>query len=165
MKAAVIWLGVLIGLAALLGAALFLLGRGPSDRELILRALEESVRAGKEGRAGGVLEYLSESFTINRLDPGSRGDISRFVREARPDVTVLRPEPIVRGDTATITSPVRVKLSARFLEFDRTFDNVIIRFRKETGTRYGILPTRNWKIVSVEAPDVTIFDFLPGGGF
>ncbi|HZH98180.1 MAG TPA: hypothetical protein VEX38_04350, partial [Fimbriimonadaceae bacterium] len=38
---------------------------GPSDKEQIQTALDEAILASKEGRPGGVLDYLSQNFKVN----------------------------------------------------------------------------------------------------
>ena len=66
---------------------------GPSDRELIDAAVKESVLASREGRPGGVLEYLSNSFTLNSESGLDRKEISRFIKSGKPEVVIRNPQP------------------------------------------------------------------------
>jgi hypothetical protein len=134
---------------------------GPSDRELIKEAVRESIEASKDGRPGGVLEYLSSGFEINDQAPG-RFDISKFVRESRPDVEVLNLEPVITGNDATIRSSVRVRMKFMGQDFDQTFEDVTIVLRREPARRYLVIPSSQWRIVQVQAPTTNVADFSTG---
>lgn len=127
----------------------------PSDKVLIRQAIEEASRNSKEGKPGGVLDYLSGTFTIQGFSP-SEGDIRQFIRERKPEVEVLNMEPTIRGDQAEIVTPVNLKLGVGNLGFNQTVNGVKITLRRESGFRYGIFPTPRWKIVTVSAEDATL---------
>lgn len=135
----------------------------PSDEELIRQALDESVAAGREGRPGGVLEYLSESFQINTLEPIRRIDIARVVRLNRPNVTLGSWEPRIAGDLAVVQTVADVELGGTeegggaldVLKLPKTqfrLDAVTIRLRRETDRRWLIVPVKKWRVISVTAP-------------
>lgn len=130
-----------------------------SDRQLIQEALNESIRASKEGRPGSVLEYLSKSLTFNSEQAGNRQEIGKFIRASRPDVFLQNREPIVRGDTAQLVTPVRIKMSLLGASLDRTIPNVTITLSKEGATKWLIFPTARWRVTNVDAPDVNPSDF------
>jgi hypothetical protein len=132
----------------------------PDDAALIRSALLVSIEASKEGEAGGVMDKISEKFVINDQVPGSRGQIARFIRESRPDVAVLRTDPLVLGEEARIVSPVEVSLSWMGQNVDRTLDPVTFIFRKEETRDWWVVPTRKWKLAEVEIPETSVADIL-----
>ena len=121
---------------------------GKSDKELIKIALDEAITASKEGRPGGVLDFLSRKFEVNGQQYGS-GDIAKTIKEMKPDVTIEKPDPTVNGDSATITSPVRLSV----LTMGMNISEVTITFARETGTKWLIFPTKKWRMVEVDVPD------------
>lgn len=129
------------------------------DAELIREALAESIQAGKEGRAGGVLELLSNEFKINDQTVASFRDIARVVRDYKPDVEVTNQEPVVQGDTAAIVSPVKIKTG---FPLNRTFTvpNVRMEFRKESGTKWLIVPTKVWRLHRVTLDSEFVQGFM-----
>ncbi|MBV6457774.1 MAG: hypothetical protein HONBIEJF_00894 [Fimbriimonadaceae bacterium] len=134
--------------------------RGPSDRELIDQAITESTRAGREGRPGGVLEYLSKSLKVNQIEySGSRFDISRFVRESRPDVQL--DNRVVEVDeaagTAIVTASAKVSASIFGMgEISREIDKVRVHLERQDSRKWLLFPAKIWRIVSVDAPNVDI---------
>jgi len=110
MRKAVWWGGGALVLA-LIGMFVASLLNQPSDKQLILQALDESIAASRAGRPGGVLEYLSRNLTWNGDEGVNRMEIADYIKRAKPEVTVMHREVVLDGDTATITTPVNVKLS------------------------------------------------------
>jgi hypothetical protein len=143
------------GVLLVLKAVLF----GPSDRQLIDDAVKESVQASREGRPGGVVEYLSRSFTLNGDSGFSQRDIARFIKSGKPEVVIRTPEPVISGDTAEIVSPVHVKFDYLAYKFDQDIPQVHIKLQKEAGTQFLVIPTKKWRIVSVTAPEVSVGEF------
>lgn len=144
---------------------------GPSDQVLVRQALEASIEAGREGRPGGVLEHLSNSLRINDSIPGNRSQIAQVIRANRPEVTVMTPEPEVVGSDATIRSAISVKFgragepgglmqALQLPEQTIRLSNVEIKFKKESATRWLVIPDRKWRIVSVEAPNFDVSGFV-----
>lgn len=124
---------------------------GKSDKELIKVALDEAILASKEGRPGGVLDFISRNFEVNGQQYGA-GDIAKTIKEMKPDVTIEKPDPTVSGDTATITSPVRLNV----LTMGMNISEVTITFARETGTKWLIFPTKKWRMVEVDVPDSVV---------
>ncbi len=149
-----IYLLLLAGIGAL---ALFLTMPGASDAQLIREALEESIRAGKEGRPGSVLDLLSREFTINEREVGSYRDVARAIRDARPDVEIENWAADISAETAVMVTPVKVKLRGP-LAFEARLAEVRLEFRKETGTKWLVIPTRTWKLHRVQVPEWAIRD-------
>jgi len=133
---------------------------GPSDRELIDAAVKESVLASREGRPGGVLEYLSNSFTLNSESGLDRKEISRFIKSGKPEVVIRNPQPVINGESAEIVTPVHVKFDYLAFKYDQDIPEVRILLQKESATKWLVVPTKKWKIVSVTAPNVATSEFL-----
>lgn len=150
------WIAIVVAAAVLT----FFGFRGPSDRELIDQAITESAKAGREGRAGGVLEYLSKSLKVNQVEySGTRFDISRFVRDSHPDVQLKNQTVEVdeSGGKATVTASATVSVTLLGLsEMSRDIDKVEIRLEREDTRKWLIFPARIWRIVSVDAPNVDV---------
>ncbi len=151
---------LLVGVIALLLAIRFALFGQPSDREQIANALAESIRASKEGRPGGVIEYLSPHFKINEENPGSSQRIGKFIRDNRPDIEVRNTEPVISGDKAEIDTSVKVTVQLLSVPLQQEIPNVKIHFQKESGLRWLVFPVKDWKIASVEAPEVDLSQFM-----
>lgn len=145
------------GIAALLVLVVVIVGSGilggPSDKELIQTALKESIAASREGRPGGVLEYLSNSFSVNDEKFGTR-DISRTIKEMKPDVELETTDPIIAGESATITSPVKLSMSIPPVSY--TVSQVTLAFTKESATKWLIFPTKKWRLTRVDIPDQVV---------
>jgi hypothetical protein len=157
-----IWCGLAVAAVAAALASMWLFQ--PSDEELIRQALDESVAAGREGRPGGVLEYLSQSFQINTQEPVRRSDIARVVRLNRPKVTLGPWQPRIAGDLAVVETSADVELGGLdgggggafdALKLPKTqfrLDSVTIRLRRETDRRWLVVPVKKWRVISVSAP-------------
>ncbi len=149
MRKAVWWGGGALVLA-LIGMFVASMLNQPSDKQLILQALDESIAASRAGRPGGVLEYLSRNLTWNGDEGVNRMEIADYIKRAKPEVTVMHREVVLDGDTATITTPVNVKLSMLGQSMDETLDRVTITFAAESGTKNLIIPVRKWRIIKVD---------------
>lgn len=153
---------VIVGLVVALIAVLVLRSTlfGPNDRQLIDSAIQESIQASRDGRPGGVLEYLSQSFRINDQDPGSRRNIAQFIKQSKPEVKLSTYEPVIDGNTASIVTDAAVNIDYLGMKMDGTLKNVKIVLQKEQGTKWLVLPDRQWRIVSVTAPQETVDELL-----
>lgn len=158
-KARIIGIGLAVLAVAIIGLR-FGLAERASDRQLIQRTVEDSIAAGRKGEPGGVMEILSRRFEVNREAP-NRMDIGRFVRQSKPEVKLVNTEPVIQGEQAEIRTPASVRFGFLGNSVEQRFDEVVIRFRKETGVKWLIIPTKEWRIVSVEAPGASASGFLP----
>lgn len=134
------------------------------DRILIQQALKESIEAGKEGRPGSVVELLSREFEVNGYKPGA-SEVSRLVKQYKPEVEVLNQEPSVLGDRADLVSPVRLKLKVAVASQSFDIKDVKFQFEKEHGTQWLFFPTKEWKLRSVELPEDVMNQLGGLGGF
>lgn len=153
------------GIVGVLAVVLLVVLSAPNDRQLIQEAIDESIQASQEGKPGGVLEYLSNSLTYNNVPAGNRREIGEFIKTFKPKVTVLEPEPTIDGNTATIVSPVELALGVGPISKPFTIEQVRITLRKETGTRYGILPWAKWRVSDVVAEKFDPQMLMGIGGF
>jgi hypothetical protein len=148
---------VWIGIAAVVAAVALYMGfaPGPPDREQIQQALKNSVKASKEGRPGGVLEYLSDNFTINNVqyNPNDMA-VAKAIKQYRPDVTVTNNEPQINGDKATITSNVRLSIPLVGRGVD--IPQVTFTFQKQKGTKWLVFPSKDWKLQQVSVPQSVV---------
>jgi len=166
------WLLVVVGLlVVVVGVKAFLTMRGPSDDVLVKQALDEAIKASKEGRPGGVMDYLSDSLTINAESP-TRRKIADFIKQSHPEIQVQNSEPVIRESegTAQINSPVHIKLTMPLggSTVERTIPNVTLRFQREDAREWLIIPTRQWRLKEVTVPAESVpADLISGfgGGF
>lgn len=144
----------LVGVMVLCGISLLLINglKSGDDRKLIQEALDESIKASREGKPGGVLENISVNFKFNDSEIGGRGDIGQYVKQMRPDVEILQRDPTISGDTAKIISDVKVRFKLGPVESEQRVENVVITLQRETGTKFGVIPVKKWRIVTVSAP-------------
>jgi len=149
-----VFLVLLIGVRVMVGMT-----HQESDKSLIQKALAESIKASRKGRAGGVMDKLSSQLKFNGSDYGSAGrDISRFIRDSRPDITVENDDPVISGDEGTIVSPVDLKLSMLGQSLDRHLKKVTMVFRKEDARDWLVIPVRKWKLAEVEVSESAVSD-------
>lgn len=147
---------LIAGIAAvvvLIGVPALQVYPGPSDKARIATALDESLRASKEGRPGSVLEYLTDQFRINEESPGTRNQIAKLIRDSRPDVTVGNREPEIFGDQAKIVTEVEVRATFLGQSFDRRFREVTLVFKREPTRKFLIFPTHTWRLDEVFLPE------------
>ncbi|MCH7904144.1 MAG: hypothetical protein IH944_06200 [Armatimonadetes bacterium] len=146
----VLLVSCLVFVAALVG---IFYATAPSDEELIERALEEAIVASKEGKPGGVLEHLSRSFVYDGQPVFDWSKVSQYIKVAKPVLEVDANRPQIDGDQAIIVAHIEFKMGFQALSFDESIDNVEIRFGKESGTRWLIFPSPQWKITEVSTPE------------
>lgn len=140
---------LLVGIRAIMAMG------GADDKKLIREALAESIQASKEGRPGGVMDKISDKLTVNN-EQFRKGQIFDVIRDMKPDVEVLQQDPVVMGDEAQITSPVRLKLKLPIgngSAFDQTIQDVTLVFAKESATEWLVIPTTKWRLKEVRLPD------------
>jgi hypothetical protein len=124
-----------------------------SDSAQIVDALNASIQASKDGKAGGVLDKLSSAFEVNNARIPS-DKIVAFVKRLRPDISVDDPKPILKGDDAEIISTVHVEGTFMGLHPSADLKGVIINFHRETTYKWLIVPEATWHMTSIQlSPD------------
>ncbi len=128
---------------------------GPTDQQMIDHALTEAVQASKEGRPGGVMDYLADRLKVNSDEFGSR-QVANFIKDSHPDINIPKAPAIVSGDQARITAPVSVKVSYMGFNVDKTIDNVSLVFDRSEGHVWLFIPVKKWRLSQVLVPqDIT----------
>lgn len=149
-------------LVVLVGARVIMSLGGGDDKKLVREALSESIKASKEGRPGGVMDKISDKLTVNNEQVASMGQIANFIKNSKPDVEVLKQDPVVMGDEAQITSPVKVKLDLPGgAGFNQTIEGVTLIFAKENATEWLFIPTKKWRLKEVRLPDNVMSQLSP----
>lgn len=133
-------------------------GGGKSDAALIDEALQESLRAGREGRPGSVLEILSQKIEINDQPLLNRGMVANAIRDYKPNVTLDKTDLKIEGDKATMTGHAKMTASGPFpVGFD--VKNASLIFAKEQSRKWLIVPDKKWRLVDVDLPGVPLPTF------
>jgi len=147
-------LGVTAGVVLLLVVGKVGLGflNQPDDKTLIVEAVKEAQKAGREGRPGGVLDFLSTSLKVNETEAtGSRGQIADYIKNQKPDIEFTKIEPQIFGDEARIESPATVKIGIGPISQDITIPNTVINLKREDDKEWFIIPKKKWKITEIRA--------------
>lgn len=127
----------------------------PSDKEQILAAIEEMRQASIDGREGGFLEHLSQSFELPGDWPGraartARNTVAKAIADAKVrslEVNNIRVD--IAQDTAVATCDVSTTFSyLTFPEVSLNFKDVQIEFRREIRKRLFVVPDPTWLVVS-----------------
>ena len=159
-------LGVTGGLVLLLVVGKIGLGflNQPDDKTLITDAVLEAQKAGREGRPGGVLDFLDiPQLKINGEDaPFGGKEVANYVKNSKPDITFTKIEPIITGDDARIESPATVKIGIAMFSKDMTIPKVIINLKKEVDHEWLFIPKKSWKIVEIRADAADLASFSSG---
>lgn len=134
---------------------------GPKDEQLILEALDNSIKASRTGQPGGVAEYLSKSLVVDGEATGAF-DISKVVRLVKPDVEVLNRDVQIQGGFATIESPVNIRIQNGDDVGTTKINHVTITFAKESGVRWGIIPYPKWRIRDIKTEGFDPGILMPG---
>lgn len=152
---------IVVGLLALIVLRVGLIVTNPpDDRKLIQQALADAIKASREGRPGGVLELFSQSLKVNSTEVGdNQRQLANIIRQYKPDVTVTNPTPTITGDEARIVSPVELDLP---LLGKREMKDVTLIFHREDTTAYLVIPTREWRLTEVRAPESAVADLISG---
>ena len=143
------------------GKAIYAVLNPPDDKALIKAALNESIKATKEGRPGGVIDKLSMNLKYNgESEAGNQTEIARYIRNSRPDITVEKPEPVVVGDEARIVTPVDLNLDQLGMKMSKHLKDVTLVFHKEDARDWFIFPNQKWKLAEVDVPDSSVADLF-----
>ena len=146
MKKILIALPIIVLIGVMASGFIF----APSDQELITRALKNSTDAAAQGEPSDVLKYLSKSFTYDG-EATHGAEISKVIHQAKPDIAIMETTARIEGDSATVVTPVDVKLNYMGLDINKTIPNVNIELKKETSFKWLFVPEPRWRITSVTA--------------
>ncbi|HVT12329.1 MAG TPA: hypothetical protein VHE55_08675 [Fimbriimonadaceae bacterium] len=144
---------LLLAVLAVGGRYIYGIANRPDDKTQIRQALAEAIKASKEGRSGSVIDLLSEHFKVNGEQPGF-GQVAKLIKESHPDIVVDDTDPVVSGDSAQITSSVKV--TGTFFgggQQSFSFKDVQLYFKKESAMDWLIFPTTKWRLSDVSMPE------------
>ena len=157
---------ILIGLALAATVAVglkWIVSSNPDDQKLIALALNDAIKAGREGRPGGVLDNLSIHVSVNGADySGQQRQIADFVKKNNPDVSFENTRAVVTENEAKIVTPAALKLSLLGNNLERKINQVTLVFKKEDDHEWLVIPTRKWKLAEIQVPDTAIADLISG---
>ena len=160
-------LGVTGGIVAVLIIGKIGLGflHQPDDKTLILDAIKEAQKAGKEGRPGAVLDFFDFSkLKFNGEDAGFGGkEMADYVKNSKPDIVFTTLEPIITGENARIESSATIKIAVGPFKKDVPISNVVINLKKEIDREWFIIPKKTWKITEIRASLDDLSSFSMGG--
>lgn len=143
----------LLGLAALLllAALAVVLLRTPNvpDQTQIVQQMETARAAGARHDINGFMAVVSPQYhDANVPSPVQlRFLLNRMQGNGRVSVTQTVPVVDVQGDTATTTNHLRIVSAGGRVLYDH---DVALQWKREDGTRLGILPTKVWRITTAD---------------
>jgi hypothetical protein len=124
----------------------------PDDKTLISQAIKEAQSASKEGRPGGVLDFLSFDLDVNgNKVEGTRRDIAQYIKNSKPDIELTSIEPIITGEDARLETPATVKIGVAMFSKAVTIPSVVVNLKKEVDREWFIIPKKSWKITQIRA--------------
>ena len=147
-------LGVTLGIVGILFVGKVGLGflNQPDDKTLITEAVKEAQQAGKEGKPGVVLDFLSKGLKVNGTEVDvSRSEISKYINNSKPDIELAAIEPIITGDDARIETQATLKIGVAMFSKTVTIPNVVVNLRKEVDHQWLIIPKKSWKVTQIRA--------------
>lgn len=150
----------IVVLLALVGGVFVVRGllAQPADKQLIEAALEEAALASREGRPGGVFDYLSRSLQVNEIEVGTGRNVADYIRNAKPRVEFINPVIEILGDDARVVSDVTVQ--AFPMPQPVRVAGVTVQLAKETKMHWLVFPGKQWRIVRIDAPNANLSDFV-----
>ena len=153
---------ILLGLALILLIGRIGLGflRAPDDAGLIREALNETTKAAREGRPGGVLDYLSAEASLNgQKAPDVRG-IADSIRRYSPDVKLNSTDATIAGNEARVVTAGEVSFGILNARATVPLNRVTITLTKEEDRDFLIIPTHRWRVTKVEVPEQEATDLI-----
>ena len=126
-----------------------LAGAKHDDKAEIETALKGALQASREGRPGGVVEYLASDVEVN----GQHYDVNRqfdnFIRKYHPDITLGEIKPDIEGDKATVTSDIQFSVMTQSVDIP----DVTFTLKREDTRKWLVIPSQEWKVTGASAPE------------
>jgi len=148
------WL--VVGIICALAAALVYLQlsgwQRPSDEDQIQMLMAKGQSAIERKDLNGMMscvskDYSDSVFTYNTLRLQA---LEAARAEGRYDVLLKHTSVEVQGDTAVASTRVTVALVSDHGGMHDLLDSrITLRFKKERGKRFLVIPTRTWKVTSI----------------
>lgn len=143
----------LLGLAALLllPAVAVVLLRAPNvpDQTQIVQQMEAARAAGERHDINGFMGVVSSHYHDSSVPSPVqlRFLLNRVKGEGPLSVTQTVPVVDVRGDDAATTNHLRIVSADGRVLYDH---DVTLQWKREDGTRFGVLPTKVWRITTAD---------------
>jgi len=147
---------VLVALGVLFAINIVAVANKPSDETQIREALEEMRIASIEGRAGGVQEYLSNSFELPEDAPqeggllsGPKAKVADAIRKSKVSTLTLSNITVdISGNTAIAHCNVNAEFQYMMLPpVAYSANDIQIEFRKEPRRRLFVIPDPKWLVL------------------
>lgn len=127
----------------------YLAGAKHDDRAEIETALKGALKASREGRPGGVVEYLASDVVVNGEHYNVNRQFDNFIRKYHPDITLGEVKPDIEGDKATVTSEIQFSVLNQSVDIPEvTFNLERVKTRK-----WLVFPSQEWKLTGASAPE------------
>lgn len=144
-------ISIIVGSVLLVILLIFGLFVNPSDRELIDKAMNQSIEGARDGAPGNVIEHLARNCQFNGQSMGSTVELMKVVRIMRPNAIFEELTPQISGSQAFINSPVKLSYGGGDQSTKVDIPKVTVTLQKSTGVKWLVFPTPVWKIVDVKA--------------
>lgn len=156
------WIALVAGLAVIFAFHAFqIIALGPGDQMLIRAGMVRAIQASKDGQAGGVVDKLTEGFSMNGQHI-SLGKVADFIRNSKPDIVPQMTNAAIEGDSAHMICPVKVHAQYLGFSYDGTMKDVEFVFKKVPSSEWLIIPTHKWELDQVNVPPGAVQDALAG---
>ena len=154
-----------LGLLVLLSINLIAIFNKPSNEIQIVNAIEQMRKNSIDGKSGGVLEVLSESFEIPapyspQLDGSALQLVKTFLRSAKIKKLEIKN---VKAEVYGKTAIARGTLDTDLEYIGRSFvynGPIEINLRKEETKRLFFLPDPRWLVIGFGPLDISQFGSL-----
>jgi len=143
----------LLGLAALLLLAVVtvVLLRAPAvpDQTQIVQQMETARAAGERHDISGFMAVVSPHYHDSNVPSPVqlRFLLNRMQGNGPISVTQTVPVVDVHGDDATTTNHLRIASADGRVLYDH---DITLQWKREDGTRFGVLPTKVWRITTAD---------------
>ena len=140
----------IIVLLVALGVGAYLLATAKhDDRAEIETALKSALKASREGRAGGVIEYLTANVDVNGQAYNVNQQFANFIRKYHPDITLGECDPKIEGDNASVKSDIQFSVLTQSIDVQQ----VTFTLHREKTRKWLFFPDQEWKVTGASAPD------------
>ena len=144
---------VLLGVAALLLLIVVCVAllRSPNvpDQAQIVQQMETARAAGERRDINGFMAVVSPQYHDSNVPSPVQLRFLLNRLQGSGQVSVTQTGPVVddQGDTATTANHLRIVTAGGRTLYDH---DVTLQWKREDGTRFGILPTKVWRITTAD---------------
>ncbi len=143
------YLPVIAGVVAVAIVVFLLVGAKHDDKAEIETALKNTLQASREGRPGGVVEYLASDVVVNGEHYNVNRQFDDFIRKYHPDITLGEVKPDIVGDKATVTSEIQFSVANQSVDIP----DVTFNLQRQQTRKWLVIPSQEWKVTGASAPE------------